>query len=590
MKKIIFSFLMLTTIPVLMHSCRKDDDSQTPDPSTTSEAQINATISGMVLDENNAPLQGVNVTAYGLSASTDQNGLFTLKGDVNKKRCVLRFTRTGFMDRSHALIPKSGAVNYVRIVLAGEPPIQTINASAGGTATMSGGASVQFQPHSFVVAGSTTLYQGNVNIKAKSLSPDDPAFGLMIPGGDLSGKDASGNEASLYSYGMVSVIMTGSNGEELQLASGSQATITMPIAASQSGSAPSTIPLWYFDETTSLWMEDGSATRSGNNYVGAVTHFTWWNCDFGGGRANINGRVVDCEGIPLPNVTVTVNGGMTIITDQNGNYSNWIPASLPLTFEVLPQGTIVQGSQVENVAPLVTGQTFTVPDLVVPCGARINGHITGCNGEEIEGGILLTQNGEAFTQVYTTDGFFTMVLTPNETFTLMIYSSSGSINQNITASGAATTVDIGAVQLCNSVVAGSNSYVINGDGYNNLLINLTNYISNYAQYSGIITTCLASGYSVLGVNSSINLSFNGNQPFNANLADSSVLTGVHISLDLPTNCYQPRVGGLPFMFSVTEYGNVGDSVKGTFYGNVYSCQGQTPVYISNGKFAFLRTQ
>ena len=49
--------------------------------------------------------------------------------------------------------------------------------------------------------------------------------------------------------------------------------------ASQTGIAPETINLWYFDEENGYWKEEGQAIKDGNKYVAEVTHFTWWNCD-----------------------------------------------------------------------------------------------------------------------------------------------------------------------------------------------------------------------------------------------------------------------------------------------------------------------
>ena len=59
------------------------------------------------------------------------------------------------------------------------------------------------------------------------------------------------------------------------------------------------------------------SVKTGSFYIGTVSHFTWWNCDYPGDRATIKGRVIDCGGNPLPNVTVTIAGFLSIITDQN---------------------------------------------------------------------------------------------------------------------------------------------------------------------------------------------------------------------------------------------------------------------------------
>jgi hypothetical protein len=105
MKKVLRFFLLITTIAVVINSCRKDETSETPPPPGTGNDLVQATVTGIVLDESNAPLTGVSISADGLSASTDHNGIFVLQGSVSKKRCVLHLSKPGFMNRAHAFIP-----------------------------------------------------------------------------------------------------------------------------------------------------------------------------------------------------------------------------------------------------------------------------------------------------------------------------------------------------------------------------------------------------------------------------------------------------------------------------------------------------
>jgi hypothetical protein len=35
--------------------------------------------------------------------------------------------------------------------------------------------------------------------------------------------------------------------------------------------------LWSFDEAKGLWKEEGQAIKTGSNYVGDVSHFSFWN-------------------------------------------------------------------------------------------------------------------------------------------------------------------------------------------------------------------------------------------------------------------------------------------------------------------------
>jgi len=66
--------------------------------------------------------------------------------------------------------------------------------------------------------------------------------------------------------------------------------------------------MWYYDTTTGYWKEEGVATKTGNTYVGAVTHFTAWNWDRYYDVAYLSGRVVDAQGNPISGAYVTADG------------------------------------------------------------------------------------------------------------------------------------------------------------------------------------------------------------------------------------------------------------------------------------------
>ncbi len=589
MKKVLYLFFVIAAIAAVSYSCRKDESNNSP-AATTSADQTTATISGMVQDENNASLSGVSVTAYGLNATTDQNGIFLLKGSVNKNRCVIQFTKSGFLNRLHAFIPQSGIVNYVRIVMNTEPVALIISSSAGGTVSLGVGGSVQFQPNSFVLAGSTTSYSGIVSITTKHLAVGDSNFGLTIPGGDLTGKNSANEDVALYSYGMTGVTMKGSSGEALQLAAGTTATITFPVASSQLSSAPATIPLWYLDETTALWKEEGQATKVGNNYVGSVAHFTWWNCDMGGGTATIKGRVVDCEGTPLANVVVAVNGGMTLVTDANGYYTSWVPGGMALTFQVFPQGFITLPSQIENVAPLTAGQVYIVPDLIVPCAARVSGNLTGCNNQATDGSVVILDNGILVNYEYTLSGSFSLLAPQNSSVTLYANSFAGFASQTITSPSASDSINLGTIQLCNNVIY-PNSFVLNGDGYNNEVVNILGVFNSNSTFytAGSMTQGIVEGSSNVG-NIYLSVNFTGNHPVNLEVVNPYDTV---VNIAFGNKYYSAHADtGNHFFLSITQYGNVGDSVKGTFSGKMisYSDSIVSEVFVSNGRFAILRGQ
>ncbi|MBK9318869.1 MAG: hypothetical protein IPM91_08665 [Bacteroidetes bacterium] len=93
---------------------------------------------------------------------------------------------------------------------------------------------------------------------------------------------------------MIGAKLFDGSGNELRLKNGVTATLSLPVIPEQLTSAPSSIPLWHFNEVTALWEEEGTAIFNGSNYTGEVSHFSWWNCDAPGGVI-VSGRVLDCN-------------------------------------------------------------------------------------------------------------------------------------------------------------------------------------------------------------------------------------------------------------------------------------------------------
>lgn len=469
MKKIIHLLSILFAL-VIINSCKKNNDSEEVSTPIVSSDNVKITIAGMVLSANYDPLQGVTVTAQGQSTTTDINGIFTFKNiDVNKQRCSIKASLANHFTITRAFIPVAGTVNYTKIVLH-QQSVFTFNSTAGTTYILPDNSVIHFTPNSFVNS-SGAPFTGDVTIKTVHLSPDDINFGYSIPGGDLNAKDSSGKNVVLNSYGMMGVeLVDAATNQQLQIAPGNTAGITFAIAPSQLSTAPASIPLWYFDATTSLWVEQGAAIKVGNYYEAVVTHFSWWNCDVPFGRAFINGRVVDCNGNPVANATVTINGLYTLITSQNGTFSSWVPANLALTAQVISTNNFgLLNSLLENIPPLAPGQVFAIPDLMVPCPAMVTGTLVGCTGASISGIVYLTNGNTAGNFLSVSNGSFSLFAPANAQVTLYAYTANTSSSTSITTPAAGGVYNVGNLILCSTTTGttNNNSFMLNGGGFTN---------------------------------------------------------------------------------------------------------------------------
>ena len=603
MKKYFLYFLFLAAPLISIVSCHKDDTSDSLSPDQDQANTIEATIAGIVIDESNNPLSGVSVSSNLFFTTTDQNGIFTLKNArVDKDRCVIEFSKGGYFHCSRAIVASGNTVNYVRMVMVSNAATHYLS-SAGGTVTLADGSSILFPSNAFVTQSGIS-YSGTVNICMKHLSPDAPGFGFMIPGGDLLGKNISGSTVTLTTYGMLGVEISGAGGEPLQLAPGSSATLTMPIASSQLASAPASIPLWYFDESTSLWKEEGSASRSGSVYSGSVSHFTWWNCDHPAEIARVMGRVVDCEGTPMPNIVVTLNGWATLLTDQFGRYDSWVPSGTPFTVQVLASNnnSIVLDSQLENVPALSPNTIYVVPDLAVDCPSAIAGRLRNCAGEFIEGLVHVSWNSEGvFQYVNSQDsGLFFLPCPPNAQVDLLAYTNvNGDIlsysNQYQTLA-VDQTLEIGDLSLCDSLAeVHLNNVTINGGQFLNyemslISINLST-VSVDSTSGHLEIFCYGyTGEYQLTYDVKFSDTIPGSYPFTAAMGNNFPYMYFQNGVDtFNVSTFGMYCG--PGTLNLLHFGAAGERVTGNFSGIATLDRplpfGQTPVTIS-GNFDVLR--
>ncbi|MBP5456499.1 MAG: hypothetical protein J6Y37_08360 [Paludibacteraceae bacterium] len=179
-------------------------------------------------------------------------------------------------------------------------------------------------------------YKGKVTVDLYYLSPEEKDFVDRMPGSDLAAVNKEGEEVTLFSYGMASVLLSDSLGNELYLNDTMPATIVFPVPRGMKADQE-TIPLWHFEESQGLWMEEGIAYRQGDLYVAKVGHFSWWNLDCPSQRSFVRGTVRNQKGQGCPGVKVVLDEDQKVCyTDQNGDYIAVIPmgkkvkVSLPL--------------------------------------------------------------------------------------------------------------------------------------------------------------------------------------------------------------------------------------------------------------------
>ncbi len=436
---------------------------------------VNMAVSGIVRSGTGAPLSGVKVTAGTFSVTTSYNGMFQFT-QVNGS--VIKFEKDGYATITRAL--SADDANF-DVVMTGAQS-ESFSASSAKTLDVGWNGMKVDLPASYVDENGSA-YTGNVTAKSSYLNPDDADFAQSMPG-NLTAIRSDQSEASLISYGMVAVELTGDNGQKLQ--PGTPATLTFPVPANAKkidGQLPPQMPLWTFDEATGLWKEEGFAklNDAGTEYVGTVTHFSWYNLDYPQSRAYLNVKVVDANGKPLPNICVDFDGQRSGYTNAQGIASCTVPCNTPMYVLVTSESycdyaaTIDQyGYKTVDPAKLVkkenvvldAGKTETIT-LTMPASSVVKGRITNENGTPFACALWMEYNNTSTNSVISNSNGEYSIYAPygyTGAAKIVVFCADGYLEyKDITLNGVDQTVDIAV----NSSSTTDMGYVyVKGEGMN----------------------------------------------------------------------------------------------------------------------------
>ncbi|MEZ5031799.1 MAG: carboxypeptidase-like regulatory domain-containing protein [Saprospiraceae bacterium] len=386
---LLFLFLIIGLIGT---SCRKNDDIITggPDPVIFVQTQV----MGVIKDAQGQGLEGVNIRWGQQSATTDENGFFTFpSAAADEQGTVLQITANGYFDLTKTVVPIPNGRTWLEAMLTSKTLSGTVQASAGGTVTINGAAITL--PAGGIVGSGNVPYTGTVNVYATWLDPTSSTTLDRMPG-NLSAITADDQSGSLATYGMIGVELETPSGAPLQIAQGAEAQIRMNIPNAILADAPATISLWHFDVVKGKWIEEGVAEKVGNEYVGTVSHFSFWNCDIFFENVSLSGRVVDSNGTPLIGVQVKatlVNGNPNIPasanawTNSDGEFGGKVPANEVILIEILDQcGDVIFSQQV---GPL--SADLDLGDITVDLAGNliaITGSLVDCDGNPVINGYV----------------------------------------------------------------------------------------------------------------------------------------------------------------------------------------------------------
>ncbi len=568
MRKIgLFAFLFM----LVLASCRKDVEDVTitdtiPEPPVIEGyepqvSMIKGDIMGQVVDELNQPVADALVQLGNQTVLTDAFGHFFFDNrDLNEYGTLVKVEKQGYFEGSRRFLPKANAQNRIKIELLEKRFDLSFNAEEGGQVNLPEGGAIDFNPNSIRRADGT-LYSGAVQVAAKWMDPSALSTFDQMPG-SLQGVGASTSnaEVALGTYGMMAVELESPSGEPLNIAEGATATLKMDIPASMQAGAPQEIILWSYHEDYGIWVEESVAQKEGGQYVGEVSHFSFWNCDIPLEYVTLTLTLEDDNGNPLPNALVVISledvGCGSGYTDLNGVVSGFVPARETLILELFDIcGDVIYS---EEVGPFQTDTDLGTIAVTNP--NTNNTQITGellCEGVAVSNGVIVASFDGQNSYFYidgTTFDFFLTTCASTSTIEIQGFNVDDLTQSEVFTATPGTLTDLGTIDICEQdldefielTVDGVTKIYPNPD----VLLGITNDSVNnvtFIEVSG--GNDLFIGFGFIGLT--------------AGDYSNSVVVDVLFDSENNWQLISPNQMGFD-SFLVSEYGDVGDFIIGTF--------------------------
>lgn len=451
----------LLIILTCMNACKKNDGGPgtIPDIPVDDAPTYSASIRGVVVNENDQPVAGATVTSGSSTATTDNNGVFRFNNiQLSAANGSVKVSKNGYFTGVRSFKTISGRIHNIRLKLLPKTSAGNFLAASGGTVSLASGGKLVI-PAGAISDGNGNPYSGTVDVAMTWINPTSPDLPDIIMG-DLRGITTDGIERGLQTFGMLGVELKGGTGQSLNLSAGKTAELTFPIPTALQGNAPATIDLWHFDEATARWKQEGAATKSGSNYIGTVSHFSFWNCDAPFPLAYVCMKLFKSPGNePLNNVSVRIrkvsdNSAGYGFTDSLGNICGAVPKNEPLVLEVL--GPCYNAVASQNIGPF--SDNADIGDIAMTIEPSnyitINGKLTDCNNVNVSNGAVYISmpRGYSYSAPISNGDFSISVLNCNSgnveiTATGVNYATLQQ-GQPIVTSTSTGSLNLGTIQAC----------------------------------------------------------------------------------------------------------------------------------------------
>lgn len=348
-----------------------------------------------VVDSNKNPVQNAEVVFGNYISETNENGLvFFKEQQFDRLGNVMQVNKTGFFPGLRRVNLHAGSESYIEFQLLDDEPDFNFDSKQASRIEDNSGVILEFTENSIATLNGQA-YDGNVNLALHYIDPTSDDIINTLPG-SLEGTTTQNERARLKSYAMIAAKLTSDQGEELNITEGSVVNISFPIPHNLVDNAPMEIQLWYLNEESGIWVEDGTASLIGNNYVGEVSHFSFWNCDVPNEAIVIEGSVCnrlsgDCHPLSFSEIIIyDSNDEISLFTrtDSKGNFTFLAPIGSEFTIDFFrdcstndDQISISSANEDINLGLVEISASLTE--------VQIDLELIGCSGETLRRGLVL---------------------------------------------------------------------------------------------------------------------------------------------------------------------------------------------------------
>ena len=381
-----------------------DEDFATPNIIVT------ATISGQVRDTEGEAIEGAVVRIGDSFRQTDAKGRYTFNGlFVNGSGTLISISKAGYYKGYDRIYPRQPGHYYSQKVLL--PKIEA------GRPSAEQGGSVEFGNYRLrlfaqsVEDAAGEHYGAAVKIQTNGLSPNSALLGPALPA-TLTGIQTDGTTVPLVTHGIVHASLSTPAGQPLSLKSSYNAELSFPLPDALAESPPQQIPLWSFDESTGLWMEEGSAVLEDDHYTASIDRFGTWAIhqplttpiiSFSACIKHENERPAIFQPFRIYNAAgqLLAYGA----TDRGGKLHTRLSAEGGTVLEISPLCGATESFGLPN---LMDDTDLTdCFSLVAPSPYSLSGQLVDCTGQPLSAGRLRLQlNGEEWQTTTNDEGQF----------------------------------------------------------------------------------------------------------------------------------------------------------------------------------------